>query len=113
MHEVSLAGGILQVVEQARVRDPFERVILLRLEAGALSGVEIGALRFALEALSPGTILEGAQIEIIEKPGAAWCMKCSQSVAIFSRLDLCPHCESAQLQPTDGTELRVADIRVV
>jgi hydrogenase nickel incorporation protein HypA/HybF len=40
-------------------------------------------------------------------------MQCSQSVAIFSRLDLCPLCEGAQLQPTGGTELKVVDMRVV
>jgi hydrogenase nickel incorporation protein HypA/HybF len=34
-------------------------------------------------------------------------------VAIFSRLDLCPLCEGAQLQPTGGTELKVVDMRVV
>ena len=40
MHEVSLAGGILQVVEQTCARDPFARVTHLRLQAGALAGVE-------------------------------------------------------------------------
>ena len=30
MHELSLAGGILRVLEQTRARDPFERVTHLR-----------------------------------------------------------------------------------
>jgi hydrogenase nickel incorporation protein HypA/HybF len=113
MHEISLAGGILQVVEQTRAREPFERVTHLRLQAGALAGVEISALRFALESLAPGTVLEGAQIDIDEPPGAAWCMQCCQSVPIFSRLDLCPLCDGAQLQATGGTDLKVVDMRVV
>lgn len=113
MHEVSLAGGILQVVEQTCARDPFERVTHLRLQAGALAGVELSALRFALESLAPGTLLDGAQIDIDELPGTAWCLHCSQSVPIFSRLDLCPLCQSAQLQTTGGTELKVVDLRVV
>lgn len=113
MHEVSLAGGILQVVEQTRARDPFERVTHLRLQAGALAGVEISALRFALESIAPGTLLDGAQIDIDEQPGVAWCMQCCQSVPIFSRLDLCPQCQGAQLQPTGGLDLKVVDMRVV
>jgi hydrogenase nickel incorporation protein HypA/HybF len=113
MHELSLAGGILQVVEQTRARDPFARVTSLRLQAGALAGVELSALRFALESLAPGTCLEGAQIDIAEQAGTAWCMQCSSSVAIFSRLDLCPLCEGAQLQVTGGTDLKVVDMRVV
>jgi hydrogenase nickel incorporation protein HypA/HybF len=113
MHELSLAGGILKVLEQTRARDPFERVTHLRLKAGALCGVEISALRFALQAIAPDTCLAGAHIDIDEPAGSAWCMPCSQSVAILSRLDPCPVCGGHQLQPTGGTELRVVDMQVV
>jgi len=113
VHEISLAGGILQLVEAAQARDPFERVISLRLEAGALCGVDASALRFALEAIVPGTCLEAAVIDIDEPASTAWCMPCGQSVAIRSRLDPCPHCGGYQLQATGGTELRVMDLRVV
>jgi hydrogenase nickel incorporation protein HypA/HybF len=112
MHEMSLAGGILKVVEDAAARQHFKRVSQLRLEAGALAGVEVSALRFALEALSPGTLLQGAQIEIDQPPGTAWCMRCAASVAIASRLDPCPRCGGHQLQATGGTELRVLDLLV-
>jgi hydrogenase nickel incorporation protein HypA/HybF len=113
MHELSLAGGILQVLEQTRLRDPFERVTHLRLQAGALASVELSALRFALESIAPGTVLDGAHIDIDEQPGTAWCLPCGQSVPVFSRLDLCPLCDGAQLQVTGGTDLRVVDLRVV
>ena len=113
MHELSLAAGILQVVEQARDRDPFERVTHLRLQAGALAGVELSALRFALESLAPGTLREGAVIDIEEQAGTAWCLQCEKSVPIFSRLDLCPLCEGASLRVTDGTDLKLLDLRVV
>lgn len=113
MHELSLAGGILNVVEQTRKRDPFERVTLLRLEVGALAGVELESLRFALSSIAPGTCLAGADIEIDSPPATAWCMACSQSVEIASRLDACPHCGGYQLQATGGTELRVVDMQVI
>jgi len=112
MHELSLADGILQLVEQARARDPFERVTLLKLEAGALSGVEISSLRFALEVMASGTCLAQAQIEIDEPAAAAWCAPCGLSVAIRSRLDPCPQCGGFALQPTSGTALRVIELRV-
>ncbi len=112
MHELSLAGGILQLVEDAARRERFSRVKLLRLEAGALSGVEVRALRFALDAITPGTCLAQARIEIDEPPGQAWCLGCNQSVPIQSRLDACPHCGGVRLQATGGTELRVVDLLV-
>jgi hydrogenase nickel incorporation protein HypA/HybF len=112
MHEISLAGGILRLIEQTRERDPFECVTHITLEVGALSGVEVGALRFALEAIAPDTCLVGAEIDIQEPPAQAWCLPCGQSVPILQRQDLCPQCGSAQLQPTSGTELRLIDLRV-
>lgn len=112
MHEASLAGGILQLVEDAARREGFCRVTHLRLEAGQLAGVETRALRFALEALAPGTCLQGAQVDIDEPPGQAWCMACSATVLLAQRGDACPQCGGYQLQPTGGTELRVLDMLV-
>ncbi len=112
MHEASLAGGVLQLIEQAALRERFARVTHLRLEAGRLAGVEPRALRFALEALAPGTLLEGARIDIEEPPGQAWCMACGRTVQIAQRGDACAHCGGYQLQPTGGTELRVIDMQV-
>jgi len=112
MHEASLAGGILRLVEDAARRERFQRVTQLRLEAGQLAGVELRALRFALEAIAPGTALEGAQIEIDSPPGRAWCMVCSATVSLAQRGDACPQCAGFQMQPTGGTELRVIDMQV-
>ncbi len=112
MHELSLAGGVLRLVEQAAAREGFQRAQRLVLEAGALAGVEVRALRFALDAIAPGTCLEGCTIHIEEPPGQAWCMACSQSVPLAARGDACPQCGSFQLQPTGGTELRVRELLV-
>lgn len=112
MHEASLAGGILQLVEDAARREGFRRVTQLRLEAGQLAGVEARALRFALEALAPGTLLQGAHVVIEEPPGQAWCLPCGLTVALAQRGQACPHCGHFQLQPTGGTELRVLDMQV-
>lgn len=112
MHEVALAGGILRVVEDAAQRERFARVKRLALAAGVLSGVEVRALRFALESIAPGTCLEGAEVEIEEPTGQAWCMACAATVAIHSRLDDCPRCGGHQMQPTGGTELTVRELIV-
>lgn len=112
MHEASLAGGVLQLVEDAARRECFSRVVSLRLEAGQLSGVDARALRFALEGLAPGTVLAGAQIDIEEPAGQALCLACSGTVPIAQRGDACPLCGSYQLQPTGGQALRVVDMMV-
>ncbi len=112
MHELSLAGGVLQIVEQAALREGFARVAVLRLEAGALAGVEVQALRFALASLAPGTCLEGARIDIDTPPGRGRCTACGTESPIEARTDPCPACGAWGLVPTSGLDLRVLEVLV-
>lgn len=113
MHEMSLAQGILDLVEQSAQREGFVRVQQLHLEVGALAGVEISALQFALDTMSQSGVLHGAQMVIDTPPAQAWCMQCSQTVEIIERGQACPRCGSYQIQATTGTELRVVDMVVI
>jgi hydrogenase nickel incorporation protein HypA/HybF len=113
MHELSLADEIVRMVEASATREHFRRVATLRLEAGVLAGVEVSALRFALAAMAPGTCLEGAQIEIDEPPGLAWCARCAAEVTIDSRADPCSRCGGYPVQVSGGGELRVLDLVVL
>ena len=112
MHEASLAGGVLRIVEQAARRDGFKRVKSIRLEVGQLAGVELRALQFALEALAPGTLLDGARFEFDQPAGVAWCLPCGRNTPLAERGDPCQYCGGYQLQPTGGTEFRVVDLMV-
>lgn len=113
MHELSLADEIVRMVEAASRRDQFRRVASLRLEAGSLAGVEVSALRFALEAIAPGTCLEGATIDIDQPPGRGWCEPCAAEVTIDSRADPCPLCSGYPIRITSGDALRVLDVMVI
>lgn len=112
MHEMSLAGGILDIVEAAAKRERFARVTLLRLEAGSLCGVEVHALRFALEVMARETCLEHASIEIDTPTGQAWCAPCQAKVALMVRGDPCAVCGNYELQPVSGAELKVIEMMV-
>lgn len=111
MHELSLATGVLQLAEDA-LRDSDAEVRRITIEVGSLSGVEPAALRFALESLAPGSVLAGADFELVGLPASAWCLQCAQVVAISSRLEACPCCGGHQLQALGGTELRVRELYV-
>lgn len=114
MHELSLAGGIHRMVDETLAREASPvRVKRLVIEVGALAGVELRALRFALDALAPGSALAGAEQIIEEVPGTAWCMGCSRSVPLARRGDDCPQCGGHALMPTGGTELTVRELIVV
>lgn len=112
MHEMSLAGGILKLVEDAASREGFARVSRLNLQCGKLAGVELAALRFALDVVSRGTVLDGAEFVIDEPAGDGLCMACGQPVAVTQRGQDCPHCGSGQVVARGGDQLRVVDMIV-
>ena len=112
MHEASLAGSILMLVEDAALRERFGRVSQLRLEVGRLAAVEVEALRFALQAIAPGTVLEGAELAIVETPGQAECLDCGANCEVVEHGQACPQCGSYRLQVRGGDSLRVIDMLV-
>ena len=112
MHELTLAAQVLDIVEQALGDDSTAHVHTLRLSVPALAGVEVGALRFALDALAPGTALEGARIVIDEPASRARCSACAAEVPLRDRLAPCPACGSGPLRVTGGTAMQVQELWV-
>lgn len=112
MHEMSLAESILQIVEDTARANAAEHVRSVRLEIGALSHVEERALRFCFDAVTRGTVADGARLEVLGTPGRAWCMPCGESIALDRLGDACPLCGSYQLQVTHGEEMKVREIEV-
>jgi len=82
------------------------------VEVGPLSGVEADLLQSAFEALSPGTMLEGADFIIERPPLSGQCRTCGKEFD-FRNLELqCPHCGSSDVQITGGEELLLKSLEV-
>lgn len=109
---MSLAEGVLQLVEDAARAQDFSRVTAVWLEIGELSGVEIEAMKFCFDAVVRDSIAQGARLEIIATPGSGWCMQCSKAVPMREVFGECPDCGSHQMQVTGGTEMRVKELEV-
>ena len=112
MHEMSLCEGILQILEDNAASQRYQRVKVVWLEIGALSGVEPEAMRFGFDVVMKGTLADGARLEIIDVPGAAWCMQCAATVAVQQRFDSCPRCGGYQLQISGGEAMRIKELEV-
>lgn len=112
MHEMSLCESILQIIEDEAQQQGFVRVTRVRLEIGRLAGAVPEAMMFGFDAVTRGSLAEGARLEILDVPGRAWCMACACEVEIDNRFDACPHCGGFQLQVTGGEQLRIKDLEV-
>lgn len=113
MHEMSLAEGVLGAIEEAARAQRFTAVKTVRLEIGRLAAVEPDALRFAFDVVKRGSLANDAQLDIVDVPGAAWCLRCCEVVPLSARGDACPRCGSFQMQVSAGDELRVKELEVV
>ena len=112
MHEVALAEGVLRIVVEAARAGRAERVHTVWVELGALAHVEPDALAFCFDAVTRGSVAEGARLEIARTAGAAWCMPCGVAVPLPRLGDACPRCGSYQLQVLQGEEMRVKEIGI-
>ena len=112
MHEMSLAEGVVQLIEDAAREQAFGKVTAVWLEIGQLSGVEVEAMKFCFDVVTRDGIADGARLEIIATPGSGWCMQCSRTVPMSEVFGECPDCGSHQMQVTGGTEMRVKELEV-
>ncbi len=113
MHEMSLAEGIRQIVQDQARAHGFHQVKTLRLEIGRFAGVEKPALAFAFDVVMRGSPAEGARLEMIDLPGRAMCCDCLQTVELADRFAPCPRCGGGKLIPNGGDEMRIKDMEVV
>jgi hydrogenase nickel incorporation protein HypA/HybF len=68
MHELSIAGSVIDAVRGEAARHQGARVTRVGLRLGEWSGVDVESLRFCLEALAKGTDLEPLDVEIDFRP---------------------------------------------
>jgi hydrogenase nickel incorporation protein HypA/HybF len=88
MHEVSLIESVVALVEDEQRKQDFSRVRLIRLRVGALGHAEPDALRFCFDAVTRGTIADGARLEIEMVPGEGKCFDCGRVVQTGDELRL-------------------------
>lgn len=111
MHEMSLAESVLGIIEDQARSQGFARVRTVWLEIGRLAAVEAEAMRFCFDAVTRGSIAEGAGLQIIDIPGSGRCLSCGKTIQLNERYDLCPDCK-LPVEITGGTELRVKELEV-
>jgi hydrogenase nickel incorporation protein HypA/HybF len=108
MHELSIALGIVDGVEEELTRHEVARVSKVHLRLGPLSGVVKEALLFSYELACEGTRLEGSKLEIEEVPILLYCGRCAQECPAVSQQQLtCAICDTPSADIRRGFELEV------
>ena len=112
MHELSIAQSIVDLAENVAENEKADTIQTIDIEIGALSGVMLDALEFAMEITVKNTKLENASINYLKKEGKALCSECNFLFKTDSLLTLCPKCKRASFKIVDGKQLRIKSLTV-
>lgn len=112
MHELSIAAGLIPLVEQQLRAGGYTRVHVVSLAIGALANIEPASLAFCFDIVARGTCCEGARLRIERAAGAGRCLDCGATCALEAYDDPCSSCGSFALQVTGGTEMLLRQMEV-
>lgn len=113
MHELSLVMTLIEQVD-AEVRRSGEagHVARVTLRVGRLSGVNADAMRFAFDAVKPGSVVRDATLEINPEPAQVVCRDCGAVSPFDEWRPYCPECSSRSISVTGGRDLLLESIEV-
>ena len=112
MHEFSIMESALELAGKNTRDAGATQIHRLVLRVGKLSGVVPEALRFAFDALKPGSLAAAAELQIEEVPTVCWCADCA---AEFEAADLkyeCPRCHQPSGDLRRGKEMELASLEI-
>ena len=113
MHEVSLVSELIRLAVEERDRSAEgKRILRLTVGVGELSCANPEALRFAFETLSPGTVVEGAQLEIEKTPIIGRCQDCGEAAELDDTFGPCPKCGGKEVRLEGQFDVRLKSIEV-
>jgi len=112
MHELTLAKGIIDIVNSEAEKSGFERVLEIRLKIGEFSGIVPDCLREFFPIAAAGTPAEKAALSIESVAAAFRCLDCGYEGAVDRKAACCPACGSTAIRMTAGREFYVESLKV-
>jgi hydrogenase nickel incorporation protein HypA/HybF len=113
MHELSIAGRIVELATEHCRAAGADRVTAVTLRVGRLSCVHEDALRFSFDLVREATPLAAANLLIIEVPVTVWCPTCDAERELpgIQRF-ACPCCGTPTGDIRAGRELDLESIEL-
>jgi hydrogenase nickel incorporation protein HypA/HybF len=112
VHEFGLVSGIIDAVNKEATDAHATTVLDVYLEIGEMTEAVEEALQFAFEALSTGTLCEGAKLHVEMVAPRSRCLDCKYEFAHDRYHRVCPRCDSFATELIAGRELAITSIEV-
>jgi hydrogenase nickel incorporation protein HypA/HybF len=109
---MGITSEVLTAVLDAAAKAGAVRVNTVRLTVGELTEIVPDALQFAWEALTPGTLAEGAALDIDHVAARSRCAGCATEFEHDRFERICPSCGSFLVEVLAGNELNIGTVDV-
>ena len=113
MHELAVTESILEIATQAAKERAATKVTDIYLRLGQLSSIVDESVQFYWDAISQGTLAEGAQLHFTHVPARLRCKDCGTEFDLTEELTPCPSCQSIALEIIQGEEFQVDAIEIL
>lgn len=112
MHELSIARGIIDIVNSEARTQGFKKVISIGLGFGEYSGIVPKCLEEFFPYAAQGTLAEGARLDMQVLPASFKCRDCGFEGAVERSKACCPECGSTAINMVSGREFFVEKLEV-
>ncbi|MGI8858249.1 MAG: hydrogenase maturation nickel metallochaperone HypA [Thermomicrobiales bacterium] len=112
MHELSVMAYMLESVEAHAQRIGAKKVTAINLVIGERASIIDDSILFYFDALTPGTLAEGAQLNVRRTRMQFHCPTCDADYAPSGVDFRCPDCEAVGQVTDDGSEMLIESMEV-
>jgi hydrogenase nickel incorporation protein HypA/HybF len=112
LHEFSVLSYLMEAVEEQAAAAGASRVVAINLVVGDRASIIDDLLLYYFDMLAPGTLAEGAQLNLRRVPMRFTCSRCDTTYTPAGEGWLCPDCGTIGQLTDDGSELLIESIEV-
>ncbi|MFC1751098.1 hydrogenase maturation nickel metallochaperone HypA [Pseudomonadota bacterium] len=112
MHELALTQPIVEIAVEKAVAAGATKISKIVIIIGTLSGAEPHAIDFCFQALSEGTLAEGAELLIETDHCMGTCRQCDHKFVVEKYDYACPKCDSFEIIRDGGERFYLKEIEI-
>jgi hydrogenase nickel incorporation protein HypA/HybF len=112
MHELAICQSLMDQVENIALERNAERVTLIVIAIGPLSGVEASLLKNAYPIASVGTVAENAELVIEQLPVRVKCTQCGSESETAPNKLICKQCGDWRTELVSGDEMMLMSVEL-
>ncbi|OGS19161.1 MAG: hypothetical protein A3J83_00100 [Elusimicrobia bacterium RIFOXYA2_FULL_40_6] len=112
MHETGIARDLFEKIKAEAARNSLTKITKIVIKNGEASGILEDLLRHSFkDHIFPGTIAEGAELQIIVENLSAKCSQCGGEITTHNiGLQGCPKCQSKNIDILFGKDVYIDSI---